>query len=107
VEVIEVKPKYTPKQISLREEQKQLVEKLLPLMKEDMKRLNELIDEFEYDACKEAKGYSFDVTACLNNLRQSVDEKLRFLENGGPDNQAHVNLVNNLSNKYHIDNVIR
>jgi len=107
MEVIEVKPKYTKEQISLREEQEQLVKKLLPLMREDIMKLNDFIDEFEHKVCNESVGFSFETIACLNNLRQSADEKLEFVENGNVDNQSHVNLVNTLSNKYHIDNIIR
>lgn len=107
MEVIEVKPKYTAEQISLREEQKQLTQKLLLLMEKDIILLNSILDEVENRVSTEVKGFSFDVTACFNDLRQMADEKLDFLETGDLENQAHVNLVNNLSNKYHIDNIIR
>jgi len=107
MEVIEVKPKYTTEQLSLQEEQKQLTDKLLLRMKKDIINLNDILDKIELRIKTEAIGFSFDVTACFNNLRQTADEKLDFLEHGKLDDMAHVNLVNNLSNKYHLDNVIR
>ena len=107
MEVIEVKPKRTVEQVSLYEEQEQLTSKLVPIMEKDLLKLNELIDSFEETVGKDARGYGFEVGAALNELRQSADDKFYFLKTGQIEDQRHVNLVNALANKYHLDNKIR
>lgn len=107
MEVIEVKPKKTVEQVSLYEEQEQLTKKLVPIMENDLLKLNDLIDEFEKTVGDKAQGYCFEVGSALNELRQSADDKFYFLKNGQIEDQRHVNLVHALSNRYHLDNKIR
>ena len=107
MEVIEVKPKRTVEQVSLREEQEQLTQKLLLVMEKDLLKLNELIDSFEKTVSSSAQGYCFETSSALNELRQSADDKFYFLKTGQLDDQRHVNLVNALAKRYHLDNKIR